>query len=310
MRNAVIAILLLAATLSASGQDFNTHWVYAPQADSTSHVWFRRAYICGSRPWQATVTVTTTGYFKLYVNECNVGTALFYPMRENGGNDAIATTLDITPYLRADTNVVALLFAPTAPSAEHRQIAVSVFGSYADGHIFSHTTDESWLCRRANSHLTADGGEAIDGRATDPTWKAATTAHPARWMPAALCHEAADGQTSTVTAVAPYATTALHATGIIGYSQDALGKSQSCIQLDTAVYGFPRITFREARRGETVSLGSLTYTCNGKIDEQAYPLFRMDTWRTIQVTGGQRFKASAVVGIEMIAVSGQQDSGF
>ena len=162
--------------------DFNTAWISDCQPDSLSHVWFRRMYVTGGRPRQATLTVTTTGRVKAYVNACNVGTAPYYPLRDDTDHRPVSITFDVTPYMNADTNVVALLYSPASPSLTDRQVAVTLYGTGRDRRPFSYTTDADWLCRKANSGLTPDGDEWIDGRDHNPYWN--TTAYAAAlWLP-------------------------------------------------------------------------------------------------------------------------------
>lgn len=298
----LLLTILWLTVLPTLGQDFNTHWVYAPQADSLSHVWFRRAFISNGRPIHASVTVTTTGHFKLYVNECNVGTALFYPARPTGDSTAVSMTFDISPYLRADTNVVALLYSPTLPSQSHRQIAVNVYGTDSEGYAFGHAADATWLCRRANSRMTTDGGEDIDGRYHYPAWKAATIYDISQWLPVASYEDHANIQDLSPTLVSGLkAVTASHVESL------SLRISQNPILLYLAetFYGFPRITLREARHGEKLRIGNITYTCNGNMDEQAYPAFAIGSWSAIPIEGDKLFKPSQIVSLDLLSTAEQ-----
>lgn len=308
------AAILSCMMLPVCGRDFNTNWIYAPQSDSISHVWFRRAYLSHGKPRHATITVTSTGCYKLYVNECNVGTALFYPCRRQGNTTAIETTFDVTPYLRPDTNVVALLYSPTALTETRRQIAVNIYGSTRGDSAFCHVSDGSWLCRRANSHITNDGGEFVDGRGHDPSWKTATIYNTALWMHAETGNDYAetsldyaetdnDGskpQTPFSGNAAPFASHIYtFGSADVTYTEDDV----AALQLANAIYGFPRATIREAKRGEKITIGNLQYICNGQIDEQAFPQFSLNTWRTILITGDKRFRTSQIMNLETVIVA-------
>lgn len=321
MRTPALVFLLLSVAQAALGGQFNTHWIYAPQADSLSHVWFRRAFISGGRPRQASITVTSTGFYKLYVNECNVGVALFYPLRHGGDDSPVATTFDVTPYLRRDTNVVALLYSPTHPSAMRRQVAVSFYGTDAGGRPFCRFSDGSWLCRRANSRLTADGGELVDGREHDPSWKAATIYNQALWLSAVPLRpgdrpgDRSGGATLTVRchdfgAWASEDGAVLKATHITTFGPGDISNGPDYLQLPTAIIGFPRVTMRNARSGQTVGTGSLTYVCSGRMDEQAFPVFSLGTLRAIHIDGGGGFSASCITGVEMVATAERPSSSF
>lgn len=294
MRTQVAAILLWITLLSAYGQKFNTHWIYAPQADSTSHIWFRRAYTMQGRPRQASIKITTTGYYKLYVNECNVGKAVFYPFRPSNDSDAVEMTFDISPYLRKDTNVIAILYSPSFPSVSHRQIAVNFYGEAKDGTAFSYTSDESWLCRPANSRMTACGGELVDRRAYDVSWKAATINNLALWQPTASCHNG----NSKPARVSHEAMTVTH---ITRWEQTDISKTPNLIQPSYGFYGFARATMRDVKRGERLQFGNLQYICSGETDEQAFPQFGASYLGSISING----RSNKITTLEALELNAQ-----
>lgn len=297
MKTATVVILLLSIALSVCGQDFNTHWIYAPQADSTSHVWFRRAFLSEGTPEQATITVATTGYYKLYVNECNVGTALYYPLRHNNDSTPVSITFDATPYLRPDTNVVALIYSPTRPSESHRQISVNIFGTDYQGKSFSHVSDNSWICRRANSCMTTDGGEIIDGTKHNPSWKAATIYDQGLWINAETSYKSRSNGTMEFY---DHGCPTLKATKVTSLSYLHASQNPLCLYLADSFRGFPMVTLREAKRGENLQIGNVSYICSGDIDEQAYPVFSISNWSTLFISGDNRFKPSQVTGIDLV----------
>lgn len=297
MRIAATVISLLAPILSACAQDFHPQWIFAPQADSLSHVWFRQAYTSGGRPRQAILSVTTTGVVKVYVNECNVGTALCYPSRYGNDTTAVTTTFDVTPYLRPDTNVVAIAYSPGVPRATMRQVAASFHGTAHDGSLFCHQTDSGWLCRRANSSMTAGGGEIVDARGHSPSWKAATTPGAALWTGAQAYHE------SNPQPPQPASYGALTVSRVRSLDGIHISQNPVLIYLSAPYWGFPRITLREARRGERLQIGNLTYICSGTMDEQAYPVFANGSHSVVAVSGDKRFKPSQITAIELISTS-------
>lgn len=300
MRQTIIVILLFTTVLSVCGQEFNTPWIFAPQSDSTSHVYFRKSFLSDGRPKQVALKFTTTGYYKLYVNECNVGTALFYPHRDGNDTAAIETTFDITTYLRKDTNVIAILYSPIYPKLTTKQIAVNIYGKDCNGKAFCFISDESWLCRQANSHITPDGGEFIDGRGHDPSWKATTIYNQALWMHAQHINNTHKAMPIHYSEYSP------HITRVTTFNTDDISLTEDSItalELPYGFYGFYRATIREAKRGEEIDLGNLHYICNGKTDEQAFPQFTINFLRTLPITGDDRFKASHIVDLEAISVA-------
>ncbi len=291
---------------TSNARNFNTHWIYAPQSDSLSHVWFRRAYPCDGKPMQASITVASTGYFKLYVNECNVSTASFHPLRHNGDSTAVAIEFDVTPYLRRDTNVIAIIYSPPTPSASHRQISVNFNGTSHQGDKFCHTSDDSWICRRANSRMTVDGGEAIDGRGHDPSWKAATCTSAALWLNAEKHH-------GDMSQDLPTSSTSHHAwktTKVTSLSYLRISQNPILLYLANSFWGFVRITIRGARRGERMRIGNVQYTCRGELDEQAFPQFSLSSLSTVSITGDRLFKPSQVTDIDMVEMGKGWFNGY
>lgn len=291
-------LLILVTTLWATaawGQDYAPHWISHPTPDSLSHIWFRHTYLAQGRAAQAHITLTTTGYAKLYVNECNIGTALFYPYRHAGSDEPMTITVDVTPYLRADTNVVAVMYAPSHPHVDPRQIAVSFYGRMPNGQPFGYHSNADWLCRRANSRMKKDGGEYIDGRQHNPSWKASAF-DAALWV-------GATEQPTPYNAGPALPVPCAQAHKVIGrrgyeyFDNTARGTDY---EFGKAFYGLVRLTIREAVRGQRISVGRTDYICNGSMDEQAASCFLLESLRQVTVTGDRHYRRELVTDIEAI----------
>ena len=157
MRGWLLTFVLWTTVLWVNARQFNTHWVAAPDTDSLAHVWFRTTLLSSARHREAHLTIATTGLVKVYVNEAKVGTALFYPSRPQGDTTAIALTLDVTPYLRPDSNVVAVLYSPGNASPTSATIRGFVVMRPQD----SQPTDTSG---------STDAGPTRPGRQATSTW--------------------------------------------------------------------------------------------------------------------------------------------
>lgn len=253
-------------------------WISAPHADSLSRVYFRKLYLFQGRPQRAIITISTTGYCKVYINECKVGTSPFMPLRHEEDNQAAEFTFDATPYLQSDSNVVAVLYSPAPPLANTKQIAVCLSGKDLEGNPFAYTTDASWLCREANSRLTPDGLELIDGREHDNSWRAATVNDLALWLHAKI--DCASDIDYCDKPVLPYIS---HID--VRDADDILSNN---IPAAYPFFGFFRATLREARRGEKIQLGNVLYICNGIFDEQAFPEFGASFTNGITVKGNRK----------------------
>ncbi len=278
--------------------DFNRAWIYAPHADSLSRVFFRKTFLWQGMPSQAKLTIATTGYCKVYVNECKIGTAPYFPLRHDNDTDAVEQTFDVTPYLREDSNVVAVLYSPLTyhVTRTQKQIAINLYGIDHKQRSFSVHTDASWLCMESYSRLMPDGTEIIDGSRRDQQWKAATIYDNALWTQAA---EAKDSSTSTY-AKETFLPRIIH---VDTWYKDSI--HGNTILPSHGFYGFFRATLREARKGERIKLGDLLYICDGRLDEQAYPEFGASYERGLTISG----KASRITALEMINI-GQQNPSF
>ena len=67
--------------------DFNTPWIFARQTCSQSRVFFRKTFLSQGMPQQAKLTIATSGYCKVYVNECKIGTAPYLPLRQDNDTE-------------------------------------------------------------------------------------------------------------------------------------------------------------------------------------------------------------------------------
>ena len=303
-----LALLLWAMPSAAQG--FDTHWIRMPQPDSTSHVWFRQTYLPAGRARDASITVVTTGFFKLYVNECNVGRVLYYPARATGDDAPVAMTFNVTPYLRSDTDVVAIAYSPAWPHLNSRQISVAFHGRAADGTPFCHWSDGNWLCRKANSCLTTDGRERVDGRRHNAAWRTAWF-DPALWVSAETQADRPDEQPESNLPADRHRPTdgvAPHIVRRRGCSYiETVGKGVE-LEFGQGFHGRLRLTLRNALPGERICMDGLEYICSGEMDEQACPVFLTHNYRRPRLTGDSRFRRDQVTEAEALETSCASDS--
>lgn len=298
MKRACWIVMCLWWVTALCAQEFGTHWIGVTDPDSFSHVWFRQAYLEQRRPQWACVTVVSSGYYKLYVNECNVGTAVLYPTRQPLTVNPVSMTFDVTPYLRPDTNVVALCYAPTYPHVDSCQVSVSFYGVDGNGKAFCRNSDGNWLSRRANSRWTSDGQEVVDGRYHNTSWKAACF-DQGLWRTVAQRRGRKIRHISYLSAVAPVLRH-VHTDGCLYFDRDSSGVSY---EFGEGFHGLLRLTLRGARSGQRVVYGGLEYVCNGELDEQAFPVFRMGEYRRVRVTGDKRFRQDLITTVEALKMA-------
>lgn len=281
-------------------QEWEHCWVTCPLADSLSHVWFRQTYVTGAEenmPVSAHISFTSSGLVRVYVNECNVGTAQWYVPSE-------PVSIDITPYLNEDTNVVAVLYAPRALRLESRQLSLSYYGFTECGRSFCYTADSTWLCRVSPaSGWLPDGGEWTDGREAENPWRASQF-DPALWINA----EETDGgspspdvcdKANDETGTASCSVILSHVQGKSYFDPERRAVNYA---FGNGIYGQVRLTLRDAHCGEVIRYGRNIYICNGEMDEQAAPLFSLDSFCRVYVSGDRFFQRSQIWDIEALTV--------
>ena len=323
-----IASATTAAASTATAGDFGCRWMSHPAPDDTSHVWFRHTLVTEEQdiPRTAYIHVATTGRFVLYVNGRNVSTALFTPDRTPNDTTDMAISYDVRRFLRPDSNTIALLYCPSTRT--RRQVSVSFYGIAADSSHFATNDTDGWLCRHADTWQTHDGGEAMN-----------RNTYPYRWtdtdQPLALWQAVEQISTSQHLNISPphhhNTTTSQHlnistpisAEDICGYSpvhinplvDNAAHMRRIYTPLFTEqstdtliVHLVPnerhliRVTLRDCRRGEHISIGNLHYVCTGEIDEQAFARFTPTSSNTIIITGDSHFRSEQVQEVESICL--------
>ena len=150
----VLMGLLVIGMTSASAQtaSLGPGEISCTTADSLSDIWFRHTYITQRRPISATLSVTARGRYRLYVNESNVTP----PLPTDNCHHPVTIDIDVSGYLRSDSNTVAILYHPVGP--HDHQIAVCYYGVGRDGRPFGHNADGGWLCRPVDE----GSGDGID----------------------------------------------------------------------------------------------------------------------------------------------------
>lgn len=323
-----IASAATAAASTATAGDFGCRWMSHPAPDDTSHVWFRRTFVIEEQdiPRTAYIHVATTGRFVLYVNGRNVSTALFTPDRTPNDTTVMAISYDVRRFLRPDSNTIALLYCPSTRT--RRQVSVSFYGIAADSSHFATNDTDGWLCRHADTWQTHDGGEAMN-RNTYPYRWTDTDQPLALWQ---AVEQISTSQHLNLSTPHHHNTTPpqhlntlplLSAEDICGYSPvhiNPLVDNAAHIRriytplfteqsTDTLIVHLVpnerhliRVTLRDCRRSEHISIGNLHYVCTGEIDEQAFARFTPTSSNTIIITGDSHFRSEQVQEVESICL--------
>ena len=306
-------------TASAQTASLGPGEISCTTADSLSDIWFRHTYLTQRRPISATLSVTARGRYRVYVNESNVTP----PLPTDNCHHPVTIDIDISGYLRSDSNTVAILYHPVGP--HDHQIAVCYYGVGRDGRPFGHKADGGWLCRPVDE----GSGDGIDRGYTQTVSTACWTpvsapgrleiegtkaaSEPRRLeidgTKAASELRTADSalrRVSTEMGVWPLATLlpvqVNRVTRVTAPRYSERTPEGIAYEFVTGFYGFVRLTLRGAKKGETIIIGGRKYTCNGETDEQITTAFEPTYHRRVIVSGDSAFDASQVQRVDGVSL--------
>lgn len=285
-------------TASAQTASLGPGEISCTTADSLSDIWFRHTYITQRRPISATLSVTARGRYRLYINESNVTP----PLPTDNCQRPVTIDIDVSGYLRSDSNTVAILYHPVGP--HDHQIAVCYYGVGRDGRPFGHNADGGWLCRPVDE----GSGDGIDRGYTQTVSTACWTPGSA---PGRLEIEGTKAgselrRVSTEMGVWPLATLlpvrVNRVTRVTAPRYSERTPEGIAYEFVTGFYGFVRLTLRGAKKGETIIIGGRKYICNGETDEQITTAFEPTYHRRVIVSGDSAFDASQVQRVDGVSL--------
>ena len=299
-------IPLLCITLTAFGQDFRTPWIACPNLDGGQQAWFREVVELEEEPARVWLSVTTTGYVDVYVNERNISTSTRMPYREADDVDnALALCFDVTRFFGKGRNVIGIHYSPISsspkqPNAQtNRQVAAHLWGAYTDGSPFALTTDDDWLCRPANGSMDKNGEEHIDNRGFPRRWKAGDT-EQSLWRPVVASPTSFDvNDYEEAEGLSP----AEHITRTLepAYIQNTPDKTYAIFK--EAFNGWVRVTLRKCKPGQHILIDNMEYTCSGEFDEQACARFTVSPHRIVVIKGDKDFQPEQIFSIEGLDIT-------
>lgn len=313
-------------TASAQTASLGPGEISCTTADSLSDIWFRHTYLTQRRPISATLSVTARGRYRVYVNESNVTP----PLPTDNCHHPVTIDIDVSSYLRSDSNTVAILYHPVGP--HDHQIAVCYYGVGRDGRPFGHNADGGWLCRPVDEgsgdgidrgytqtvstacwtpvsvprRLEIEGTKAASapGRVEIEGTKAGSELRTAGSAPRK--NDSVPGRVSTEMGVWPLATLlpvrVNRVTRVATPRYSERTPEGIAYEFVTGFYGFVRLTLRGAKKGETITIGGRKYTCNGETDEQITTAFEPTYHRRVIVSGDSAFDASQVQRVDGVSL--------
>lgn len=313
-------------TASAQTASLGPGEISCTTADSLSDIWFRHTYLTQRRPISATLSVTARGRYRVYINESNVTP----PLPTDNCHHPVTIDIDVSGYLRSDSNTVAILYHPVGP--HDHQIAVCYYGVGRDGRPFGHNADGGWLCRPVDE----GSGDGIDRGYTQTVSTACWTPvlAPGRLEMEGAKAASAPGRlelegtkadselrtadpelrtavsalrrVSTEMGVWPLATLlpvrVNRVTRVTAPRYSERTPEGIAYEFVTGFYGFVRLTLRGAKKGETIIIGGRKYTCNGETDEQITTAFEPTYHRRVIVSGDSAFDASQVQRVDGVSL--------
>lgn len=292
-------------TASAQTASLGPGEISCTTADSLSDIWFRHTYLTQRRPISATLSVTARGRYRVYVNESNVTP----PLPTDNCHHPVTIDIDVSGYLRSDSNTVAILYHPVGP--HDHQIAVCYYGVGRDGRPFSHNADGGWLCRPVDE----GSGDGIDRGYTQTVSTACWTpvsapgrlemdgtkaASELRKTDSALRRVSTDMGVWPLATLLPVRVNRVTRVTAPRYSERT--PEGIAYEFVTGFYGFVRLTLRGAKKGETIIIGGRKYTCNGETDEQITTAFEPTYHRRVIVSGDNAFDASQVQRVDGVSL--------
>lgn len=277
MRHTIALLLLMLSPLAATAQEFGMNWIRSATAQEGHGVLFRKMVTGTKEADHAWLEVASQGYVDVYVNERNIDRHA--PVVSQKAPITVRR-FDITPFLREDTNVVAVEYFPRDTMPADRQLAINIYGLYTDGSPLTLQTDATWLCR-ASQRQWMDGDEELQDATINTEGWNATQYAPALWTGA---DEVEPKETKPMEAFDDYS---LPYRPCLVTEQRFFDNAGSCTHYDfgPALVGFLRVTLRGPRRGDILHFGPLTYVCSGELDEQAFTKFVPRTIRRVKAWG-------------------------
>ncbi len=281
--------LLAVSPLSVSAQNTGIGAISCATADTLTDIWFRHTFLNKRRPISGKLTITATGRYKIYINESNI-TQTIAEVKPSTSKYTPATTatIDISRYLRNDSNTIAILYHPLSMSAADQNIAIGYYGIQRNGRPFAHTSDSSWLCRPTPSW----GNNGVDRGYTQLIATACWTAATATQQPPFAIW--AEPMQRPMPTMLPYRI------AMPRYNEHTSGGIE--YEFGTGFYGYIRITLRGVNRGDTINVNGHNRICRGETDEQITTWQEPTYYRRIRITGTGRFKPSCIQCIEGICL--------
>ena len=291
---ALISCFLL-TPLNVIAQEIGNQWITYPQPDDSSQVWFRRTFVTQKRPKNARLAIASPGYIQVFINERNVSRDVLFSYPHQEGTDFSLMTVNISRYLRNDSNTIAVWYAPNPALETDKQLSLCYFGTNSKGKPFASYADGTWYCKKACGWAN-DSIEVYDATKYDKEWKWTTT-NLSSWVhPFGSTDQKKYRMSEKTNYYEAYHRTATYS------------PTRTTTSKDTITYTFPkpfdgwiRLTIRNAKAGQKINIGEFVYICSGETDEQACRKFTTSRLKEVRIWG-KNLKKSMFQNVEGIEI--------
>lgn len=289
--------------LGLNAQECSSLWLTCPEAYFGQQVAYSHTYVDSFEPQEGSVTIATTGYFRLYVNG-NLVSVPSYPMarapyRESiDKTEPIAMRFDVTRYLRNDSNTITLLVCPSVLD-ETPAFSLRFEGISTENKLYVHDADKSWLCRPLNAYMTDYNAEFADGRVSINSICEISKEGIMSWLPVEYAEDGRfDVSYLSFTSSYEYINK-VEKPKYFSVDWDEKGISYD---FGKGFYGLIRVTIRDAKPGQHIYISGSEYICNGQTDEQFLLRFTASWFRKIYITGDKSFRTKNVSKVEGLQI--------
>lgn len=331
----LLFLLLFTAISEMRGKVFINH----PSQKDGDEVWFRSSFELKELPDSASLTLTTSGYVLAYINGRIAFPEIIWPYRplsrtiERGNSlpplrqytTGMATrTINVRPLLNRGRNVIALWYAPCVniknlADKEHwmampdsirkpldyynhsiHQVSPSLTVKKNDRSRMIVGPESNWLCHIASSRITING-EDTDATEYIDNWKGNDFSFNSTWVAAER----------SWTEMMEWNT--LHNDmPCIGRITEAKKNystgNQQIYYIPYEMSGLLRITLRDTRKGQELTVNGMRYRCLGIEDEQIFTRFATITTDSISITNNSKRAFPDIQRIEMIELKPNRKS--
>lgn len=296
-RRNIFLIVCLLWVANAFSQEFAAHWIAYPLPNDSSEVLFQHTYV-SPRPQQANITMASTGRLKLFVNGRNVMRDIYLTNRAT--NSITFHTYDVTRFLRPDSNIIVVWYAPDTKPLAGKQLSLEYYGIDHRGKRFYNKADQTWLCKKQDGAFLKDGVESFDGRRSMHGRMVGIDTSHGGWVVPTGAH--VTDEAVSIASIQHPTDSILAVINIIKPVAKSEGANEVVYDFGREFNGIVRVTMRNAIAGEVIYVGNLAYSCKGQMDEQCFSHFFCKKQRTVRIHGDLHFRKRQIQKVEGLEV--------